>query len=390
MNKRVTPIDADRPLIVEGARVRLFRVPPAVPWEDATHRVPALEIIVVELTVDDFVARGFSYTVGVGGTAVRALLHDYCLKEIVGRDARFVVASWSDLHRHLHRTGMGALTTLALAAIDVAFWELRCHASGRPLYLELGGGRRTIPVYSSGIDLHLSPEALAEEITTLKQRGYSWFKIKVGRPSLAEDVDRIAAARSVLAVDDKLLLDANQAWDLAEAVRRARAFETFDPTWLEEPLRAEDVAGHAVLRRRSAIPIALGESLYTIEDFQRYLAEDAVDVLQPDVARVGGLTPWLRIADLASANARQVAPHFLVELSVHGLCAIDNGLVLEDVRGGALVELGLAGNSLKTVNGTVGPPPTAGHGVDFTLDDAASEVPVAGYSFGDVRSRKAV
>ena len=135
----------DHPLIVEKADVRLFRLPPSVPWEDATHRVPAIEIVLLELTVNGRVARGFSYTVGIGGTAIRALIRDYCMAELVGRDARFVVGAASSLFHHLLRTGMGAITTLALAAIDVALWEVRAQASGRPLFLELGGNARSIP-----------------------------------------------------------------------------------------------------------------------------------------------------------------------------------------------------------------------------------------------------
>ncbi|TIU90257.1 MAG: hypothetical protein E5W09_33810 [Mesorhizobium sp.] len=138
MENAVTFAD-DRALIIERAAVHLYRLPPSEPWEDATHRVPAMEVIVLELTVGGRPAYGFSYTVGVGGTAVRALLQDYCLSQLLGRDARYVVGTWDSLYHHLHRTGMGAITTLALAAIDVALWEVRALASGRPLHLELGG-----------------------------------------------------------------------------------------------------------------------------------------------------------------------------------------------------------------------------------------------------------
>jgi len=386
----LAPIGDAGPLLIEKVDVRLFRVPPATKWEDSTHRVPAIEIIVVELTVAGRVARGFSYTVGVGGTAVRALLLDYCRSVLVGQDARYVVANWSILRNHLRRTGMGALTTLALAAIDIAFWELRCQQSGRPLGIEAGGGRSTIPAYASGIDLHLAPDEIHALLAGQRSAGYQWFKIKVGLPALAADMARVAAAREAIGPDNRLLLDANQGWDLAEAVRRCQAFERFDPYWIEEPMVSEDVAAHAALRQKTAIPVAIGESLYTLEEFHAYLRADAVDVLQPDIARVGGLTPWLRIADLASAWGRPVAPHFFVELSVHALCAIDNGLVLENVGGGSLHELGLAAAPLAIADGMATPPMAPGHGVDFRLDgdSARFEVPLSGYSFADVRSHK--
>lgn len=379
----------DRALIIEKAEVRLFRVPPSVPWEDATHRVPAIEIIVLELTVNDRVARGFSYTVGVGGTAVRALLGDYCAAELLGRDARYVIGIWSSLYRHLYRTGMGAITTLALAAIDVALWEIRAQASQRSMHLELGGHAISIPAYTSGIDLHMQPEELAQAQRRQQAEGYRWFKIKVGLPDIAEDIARVAAAREAIGSDGKLVLDANQAWDLAEAVKRCKAFERYDISWMEEPLSSGDVDGHARLRCKTGLPIAIGESLYTSEQFRQYLIADAVDIVQADIARVGGFSPWLKIADLASAWNKPVAPHFFVELSIHALCAVDNGLVLENVRGGALFDLGLVMEPVRISAGLGMPGNAAGHGVAFDFErNAAFEVPMSGYAFPDVRSHK--
>jgi L-alanine-DL-glutamate epimerase-like enolase superfamily enzyme len=379
----------DRPLIVEDAKVRLFRLPPSVPWEDATHRVPALEIVILELTVNGRVARGFSYTVGVGGTAIRSLIQDYCLSELIGKDARYVIAASHSLFHHLLRAGMGAITTLALAAIDVAFWEVRAQASGRPMYLELGGHAASIPAYTSGIDLYMTPNELSETQRSLTSEGYRWFKIKVGHPDIAVDMARIAAARHAVGPDCKLVVDANQAWDLGEAINRCRAFEQFDLGWMEEPLRTNDVTDHSTLRSKTSMPIALGESLYTIEDFRRFLVADAIDIVQADIARVGGFSPWLKIANLAAAWNRPVAPHYFVELSVHALCAVDNGLVLENVRGGSLFDLGLARQPVDIKGGIASPDLRAGHGVVFDLDENAKhEVPLVDYSFGSSRTRK--
>jgi len=380
----------DHPLIVEDAVLRLFRIPPSVPWEDATHRVSAIEIVVLELIVNGRSAYGFSYTVGVGGTAVRSLIQDYCLAELIGRDARYVIAASHSMFHHLLRTGMGAITTLALAAIDVALWEVRSQASGRPLYLELGGFSKSIPAYTSGIDLHMSPDELAATQQTLKTDGYQWFKIKVGHPDLSIDLARVAATREALGPKVKLVVDANQAWDLGEAARRCKAFEPYDISWMEEPLNAADPNDHAELRRRTSIPIALGESLYTVADFRRFLQADAVDVIQADIARVGGFSPWLKIANLAAAWNRPVAPHYFVELSIHALCAVENGLVLENVRGGSLHDLGLASCPVSIVEGLASPERTVGHGVIFDLEgNLEQEVPAANFSFGSVNTRKA-
>jgi L-alanine-DL-glutamate epimerase-like enolase superfamily enzyme len=382
--------DAGRPLIIERAEVRLYRLPLASKWEDATHRVSAIEIITLDVFAADFVARGFSYTAGVGGTAVRALLKDYCLAELVGRDARMVVETWRSLYAHLYRTGMGATTTLALAAIDTALWELRALAADRPLYVELGGARTEIPTYASSIDLHLSPGELGELLTMRRNEGYRWFKVKVGLPTLAADATRVEAAREAIGSDAKLLLDANQAWDFEESVRRCRAFERFDPAWIEEPMAAEDVEAHAELRRKTTIPLAIGESLYTIDAFRSYLEAGAADVLQPDIGRVGGFTPWLRIAALCGAWHKPVAPHYLVEQSVHALCAVENGLVLEDVSGGSLFDLGLVAAPVARKGGFAAPGTAAGHGLDFVppANVARFEVPEHGYVFEHRRSSK--
>jgi L-alanine-DL-glutamate epimerase-like enolase superfamily enzyme len=389
MTHRHAPFVDDRPLIIERVDVKLLRVPPSVPWEDSTHRVPAIEIIVLELFVDGRIATGLSYTVGVGGTAVRALLRDYCAAELVGRDARYVVGAWSSLFHHLRRTGMGAITTLALAAIDTALWDMRALASGRPLFLEIGGHAGSVQAYTSGIDLHLDPEQLFNVQRREQEKGYEWFKIKVGHSRLEDDVARVAAAREAIGSDAKLVLDANQGWDVIEAVRRCRAFEPYDITWIEEPLVPEDVQGHAEIRRRTGMPVAVGESLYTAEAFRNYLTADAVDIIQADIPRVGGITPWLRIADLAAAWNKPVAPHFFVELSVHALCAVDNAMVLENVRGGSLHDLGLARQPVSVVGGRGSPPEAAGHGVQLALaENAEFVVPDAGYSFTDVRSHK--
>ena len=284
---------------------------------------------------------------------------------------------------------MGAITTLAMAAIDVALWEIRAQAADRPLHLELGGGARSVPAYTSGIDLHLTPDELFALQKVKRTEGYEWFKIKVGLPRLADDVARVAAAREAIGPDAHLVLDANQGWELGEAILRCRAFEPFDVRWIEEPLVPENIGGHATLRGKTGIPLAVGESLYTVQQVRDYLAADAVDIVQADIARVGGLTPWLRIAHLSAAFNRPVAPHFLVELSLHALCAVDNGLVLENVRGGSLHDLGLVQEPIRVDGGVALPSAAPGHGVRLDLGaNAAHIVPASGYMFDDIRSHK--
>ncbi len=360
---------------ITRAKSTLHRVRPATQWEDSTHRVTGLEFIVTEIETDDgTTGTGMSYTVGVGGSAILALITDYCLPVVLGQDPRQFARLHTLLASHLHRTGSGGVNTLAIAAIDSAIWDLLARGAGQPLHRYLGGSRDCIHAYGSGIDLFMNIPALRDHLGRYLSAGYTAVKIKVGRPTLREDVERVRLARETIGDDCELLLDANQCWRLDEAVERVRAFEPFRPRWIEEPLVPEDVSGHARLRQAAAVPVAIGESLYSAEQFLAYLRADAVDILQPDIARVGGITPWLRIAALAQAWNRPVAPHFLSELSVQLLCAVPNGLILENVTGGSLAELGLAHSPVTIKDGFAIPSLSPGHGIEFDRDALAASL----------------
>jgi L-alanine-DL-glutamate epimerase-like enolase superfamily enzyme len=344
----------------------LHRIPPATPWQDATHKVTALEFIVARLeTMSGATGTGFSYTVGVGGSAILALLEDYCGGILAGQDIGEPERIWRLLFDHLHRTGSGGVNTLAIAAVDIAVWDALARSQNVPLWRALGGANGRIRGYGSGIDLLMTPDELVSHLRGYLRQGYQAVKIKVGRGKLGEDLDRLRAARELIGPDRQLLLDANQCWTVAEAVQRARAFEPYQPAWLEEPLAPEDVDGHARLRSMTSIPIAVGESLYTAPQFAEYLRAGAVDVLQPDIARVGGYTPWKKIAALAEAWNVPVAPHFLPELSLHALCAVPNGLILENVTGGSFFELGMSDTPLELHDGAFFPSRAPGHGLSL-------------------------
>ena len=351
----------------------LHRFPPTTPWQDATHKVTGLEFIVAHLETDTGITgTGFTYTTGVGGSAILALLEDYCAGILIGRDIREPERLWRMLFNHLHRTGSGGINTLAIAAIDIAVWDALAKDWNLPLWRALGGARTSIPGYGSGIDLFMTADELKTHISGYMQQGYGAVKIKVGRAKLSEDIERLRAVRDLIGPDTLLLLDANQCWTIDEAVRRAKAFEPWQPSWLEEPLAPEDVVGHARLRAATSIPIAIGESLYTAAQFLEYLRIGAVDILQPDIARVGGFTPWRKIAALAEASNLQVAPHFLSELSVHALCAVPNGFILENVTGGSFAELGITSAPLDWRDGVFIAPETPGHGLRLNSEVLAT------------------
>jgi L-alanine-DL-glutamate epimerase-like enolase superfamily enzyme len=291
---------------------------------------------------------------------------------LAGEDALAIGRHWEFLGKQLRRSGTG-LAQLALAAVDTALWDLAGKAHGQPLHRLLGGYRDSVPAYGSGIDLFMDEPALLAHVQELLDLGFHWIKIKVGRPDPEEDAERVRAVRRLGGRGTRLCVDANQVWELPDALRAAAALERAgaDLVWLEEPLHTEDVPGHASLRARSRLPLAVGESLYTDSQFARYIEAGAVDVLQPDVARVGGFTGLVRIAALGAAHHLPVAPHYLAELSIAALCGIPNGSVLEWVRGGTLGELGVLETPLRLEDGVAYPFDVPGHGLVLDRDALA-------------------
>ena len=303
--------------------VELLQVnlPPPVPRSDAIQSFVTQETPIVRLRCDDGSAGdGYSYTIGTGGSSVFALLRDHLAPKLIGREANEIEAIWRDLLFVTHATSVGAITSLALAAIDTALWDRRCRASELPLWRAAGGAQSRIPVYTTeGGWLHLSPEALVHETLAAQAAGFKGAKIKVGKPHLAEDLARLRAVREAVGEGFEIMVDANQCFTLGEALRRAPHYAALGIAWFEEPLPADDLSGHAKLAAASAVPIAVGESLYSPGPFGDYVRAGAASILQVDVARVGGITPWLKVAHLAEACNLAVAPHFLMELHV-SLC----------------------------------------------------------------------
>jgi L-alanine-DL-glutamate epimerase-like enolase superfamily enzyme len=304
---------------------------PATPRQDAIQSFVKQETIFVDLETDDgLTGTGYSYTIGTGGRAVLALLREDVLHRLLGEDARQVEALWQKLFWATHGTAVGAITSLALAAVDTALWDLRCQAAGQPLWLLAGGAQQRVPLYDTeGGWLQLSIDEIVAGAKASVAKGWPGVKIKVGKPDAAEDVARLQAVREAVGSVVHLMVDANQSLTGAEAKRRARLFEPFDLFWFEEPLPAEDITGHARLAAATSLPIAVGESIYAVSHFREYLAAGACGIVQVDVARIGGITPWLKTAHLAEAFNVKVAPHFLMELHVSLAAAVPNALYVE-------------------------------------------------------------
>lgn len=366
---------------VTASRTAHFELPRDVWWaeplEDQTMRIEAIHVVTCEVdTAEGVTGLGYTYTLQLGGGAVHALLAEDIAPGLVGLELNHPGAWWDDAWQRLYRVGRGGVAAVALAAADVALWDALAKAQGLSLHRYLGATCESVPAYGSAIDLGWPLEQLVAGVRAYVDRGFDAVKVKVGR-SLPEDLARLDAVRSAIGDSVDLMVDANMGWRLPEAARRCAAFERFELAWLEEPLPADDLEGHARLQAQSLVPIAAGETLFSPHEFSAYLRADALRYAQPDVGRVGGITPWLRVAELAEVQRLPVAPHFMQDLHVHLLCAIPNGVILEYLP---LLDA-LMHEPLEVVDGRVEPPDGPGHGVRFR-DDVMAPHRVAGSSAG--------
>ena len=331
--------------------LRMVDLVPKVKRTDAIQSFVSQETPIVTLTDSDgATGTGYSYTIGTGGSSVMRLLIDHLAPRLIGQEAERIEAIWHDLEFATHATTIGAISALALAAIDTALWDLRARKQGLPLWVLAGGASDRRPLYTTeGGWLHIETAALVEDALAAKAKGFRGSKIKIGRPHVSEDFARLSAVRAAVGDGFEIMTDCNQGFRLDEAIRRADRLRELDLAWIEEPLPADDIDGHVRLSASTATPIAVGESLYSIRHFREYMARGACSIVQVDVARIGGITPWLKVAHAAEAFDMPVCPHFLMELHVSLACAVPNGKYVEYIpqldtltTKGMTVEAGMA------------------------------------------------
>lgn len=310
----------------------IYKVPTHREMHDAIREFSTLDLVFAQVETDEGIfGRGFTYNIiPHGGSEIRSLIANDIDALVRGMDPRNHERVWYQMWRSMDWVGRGGIAVLAVAAADNALWDLKSKLAGMPLYKLLGGTREMVPVYNTdGGWLNHSVEQLVEESRKVVAAGFRGTKIKVGKEDPMEDCERIAAVREVLGPKRTLMVDANECFTHAEAIKRARLWEEFNLFWFEEPLPAEDILGHAKIKTHTSIPIALGESLFTRQQFRDYIATDGVSIVQPDCCRCGGITEWLKVAHMADCHNMQVSPHFVMELHLPLVAAIPNGLFVE-------------------------------------------------------------
>ncbi len=268
---------------------------------------------------------------GTGGPAVVAVVKS--LREhLIGQDPFDVERLWEQMFWRVRGYGRKGVAFCAISCVDVALWDLKAKALGVPLYKLLGPYRDSVPIYGSGGWTSWNEQELVAELAGYVERGIRRVKMKVGKDfgkSEREDLQRLRAVRKALGPDVELYVDANNGYYAKQAISMAKQFEEYGVGWFEEPVLADDIEGLAAVARATSIPVATGEHEYTKYGFKDLIARGGADIVQPDVARVGGITEWLKVAHLADAFNLPVAPHAAQLVHLHLACATPNLKVVE-------------------------------------------------------------
>jgi L-alanine-DL-glutamate epimerase-like enolase superfamily enzyme len=268
-------------------------------------------------TADGAEGIGFSYSKRAGGPGQYAHAMEVA-PALIGEDPSDIDRLWTKLCWAGASVGRSGLATQAIAAFDVALWDLKAKRAGLPLAKLIGAHRDSVRAYNtSGGFLHTPVEELIDNAHAALAAGIGGIKLKVGQPDWRADVARVTAVREALDPDVTLMVDANQQWDRPTALKMGRIFEEFGLAWIEEPLDAYDALGHAELARTLDTPIATGEMLASVDEHVRLIDAGAADIIQPDAPRVGGVTQVLKLAAYAERRRLPIAPHFAMEIHLH-------------------------------------------------------------------------
>jgi L-alanine-DL-glutamate epimerase-like enolase superfamily enzyme len=327
-----------------------------VPMADAVHYIPGRAALLVEVTTEaGRVGIGESAIYGGSPGAVEALIHDVLAPRVLGEDPTRPEHLWARMFWPSHQLGNGGALIMALSGIDIAVWDLTAQIAGMPLYRLLGGYREQVPAYASaGFYMEgKGPKELAEEFRGYVDRGFRHGKMKVGRTpdtplnplvhmvrpdfaavSLEEDLERVRAVREAVGDGFALAVDANNAWDPGTALRVGRELDRLGTAWFEEPVLTDDRRGSAALAAALDTPVSGYETESLVSGFRDLIAEQAVDIVQPDVIWTGGITGVRRVAALAHAAGLACVPHVYSSASslvanLHCIASLPNSRLLE-------------------------------------------------------------
>ena len=316
---------------VAKVQTRVVRMPFEKPIASALGRLDGCGCILVYIHTDEgLVGENLVFTLNDRRTRVLRQMIDELADLLIGQDAGHIAGFWARAWKDINFFGHKGISVVGISALDGALWDLAGKAAGLPLYRLLGGARDRVPAYhSGGLWLDRGIDELAREAQDMVAQGFRAVKMRLGLPDPRQDAERVRAVRAAIGPGIKLMADANQGLNEAQAIRLGRLLEEYDLTWFEEPLPAWDLEGLARVAEALDTPIASGETEYTRYGFRSMLTLRSADVLMPDLQRVGGVSEFMRVGHMAESHDVPVSSHLFPETSLQVLGALSNAIFLE-------------------------------------------------------------
>jgi L-alanine-DL-glutamate epimerase-like enolase superfamily enzyme len=357
-------------MTIESVRASAYTIPTDAPEGDGTFAWDSTTLILVEVSADGRTGTGWTY----GSAACASVVARDLAAVVEGREAMDVGGCWTAMRAALRNIGRPGVAGMAMSAVDCALWDLKARLLDLPLHRLLGAVHESVPVYGSGGFTTYDERQLTEQLSSWVEQGIPRVKIKIGeRGGAAEDRDlaRVAQARKVIG-DAELFVDANGGYSVGQARRIASCLSLYDVTWFEEPVSSDDLAGLRTVREQTSVDVTAGEYGYDLVYFERMCAAGAVDCVQVDVTRCGGITELLRIVAVAEAHGLDVSGHCAPGLHLAPLAAVPNLRHLEWFHDHVRIESMLFDGLPSPAGGAALVPTTAGHGLTWLPATAAT------------------